>query len=125
MSLSVKKPKIETFINVKKYVIAYADTTAQLVNVSVRRFARKYVRKDTKALMNNIQTSKVSDQRYMTYTDLPYSLAQEYGRPDLMMYGFTPYMGPAAAEAGSQQNIYTCAMQAEEAARFKAQAGKR
>ena len=87
-------------IDMGEFVSETANQTAQKTAAFVRRAARAFVRKDTQALENSIRTNKIGPGHFETLaggTDaVPYALAQEYGRPDLPNYGFTPYMRPAA-----------------------------
>ena len=95
---------VEIFINLSEYTEILSDTAAGLIASDVRKFAKNYVAKDTKALMTSIELDRVGDTFYI-WTDLPYSLAQEFGRPDLRRYTFTPYMRPAAKQATSESNV--------------------
>jgi len=63
----------------------------------VQADAKLRVRKDTTNLEGSIVVSKKYLSRYtiMVLTDSKYAFAQEFGRPDLKEYGFTPYMRPS------------------------------
>lgn len=108
--------KVEIFIDLSKYTNVYADKLAQRVNVAVRNLAKSKVRIDSTRLRNSIRTDKLGEGHYITLAEAPYALAQEYGRPDLPQYGFTPYMRPAAILAGSSENMIKFAAEANEAA---------
>lgn len=43
---------------------------------------------------------------YAIESNLPYALAQEYGRPDLPRYRYTPYMGPAFRKVSKKWGSY-------------------
>lgn len=83
-----------------KMVDELGHEAAQKTAVFIRAFAREIVRKRSFALMNSIRTNEIAEGEFETLAGgpgIPYALAQEYGRPDLANYGFTPYMRPAAA----------------------------
>ena len=90
------KAEVKIFLNLEKYTDVLADTVAQRVNTEVAVQAKKNVRVDSHDLQNSIRTDKIGDQHYETSANTPYALAQEFGRPDLEQYGYTPYMRPAA-----------------------------
>ena len=56
--------------------------------------AKRLVRVDTGLLKNSINTVKKSLYRAIG-SSKQYALAQEFGRPDLQGYGYTPYLRPA------------------------------
>jgi len=117
MASSVKS---EIYIDLPEYAIHLADKVAQLANVEVRNLAKQKVRRRSKRLLNAIRTEKIGYASYQTVAETPYAAAQEYGRPDLPRYGFTPYMRPSAQEAGTPEKIQKYLKQAEEAAKMKA-----
>jgi len=57
--------------------------------------AKQLVRVDTGLLKASINTIKQPRTRYIG-TNKEYAAAQEFGRPDLAHYGYTPYLRPAA-----------------------------
>ena len=115
------KGKVEIFIDLSQYTDVLSDTMINLIASDVRKFARKNTAVDTGRLRNSIRLEKMRGE-YRVLSETPYSLAQEYGRPDLPKYTFTPYMRPAAREAGSDSNILKRVKNAETAARKKAKA---
>lgn len=114
------RAKVEIFLDLAKYSEVMADKLAQRVNVEVRNQARGNVAVDTGKLRNTILTEKLGPGRYQTFAETPYALAQEFGRPDLPRYTFTPYMRPAAQEATESGKLKQFVTEAEEAARMKA-----
>ena len=56
--------------------------------------AKRHVRVDTGRLKNSIDVIKKPLTRYIG-SSVQYAAAQEYGRPDLKSYGYTPYLRPA------------------------------
>jgi hypothetical protein len=62
----------------------------------IQNDAKARVRKKTGNLARSIHTEQLpGNMGVQVGTDVVYGLAQEYGRPDLPNYGFTPYMRPA------------------------------
>lgn len=112
--------KTEIYIDLPEYAKHLADKVAQLANVDVRIRAKQKVRRRSYRLLNSIRTEKLGFCSYQTVAETPYAAAQEYGRPDLPRYGFTPFMRPAAQEVGSQENIQKYLKQAEESAKMAA-----
>lgn len=112
--------KVEIFLDLGKYSRVMADKLAQRVNVEVRNRARYHVAVDTSRLRNSIRTEKLGSGHYQTLSETPYSLAQEFGRPDLPRYTFTPYMRPAAQEAVEPGKLKQFVSEAEEAAMMRA-----
>lgn len=79
----------------RQFTYAFASlTAADTVNA-----ARRHVRVDTGNLRNSISMDEPRYGRFDIYTDEVYAAAQEYGRPDLPGYGFTPYMRPGLQDA--------------------------
>jgi len=81
-----------------KFTREFADRIGWYTGVTVRAFARATVRVDTSTLRNSIQLDQVSEGVNEVSANTEYAAAQEYGRPDMPNYGFTPYMRPAAEE---------------------------
>jgi phage gpG-like protein len=102
-----------------RYTRELADRVGWLTGITARKAARRNVRVDTGTLRNSIQLDKVAEDRHEVSANTEYAAAQEWGRPDLPNYGFTPYMRPAAKEAVDE--IRT---NAEEAARMAARKAK-
>lgn len=117
------KAEVKIFLNLEKYTDVLADTVAQRVNTEVAVQAKKNVRTDTHRLQNSIRTDKISDQHYETSANAPHALAQEFGRPDLNDYGYTPYMRPAAVKAVRPAFIKETVDGAEQAAKARAKVG--
>jgi hypothetical protein len=82
----------------KRFADVFADEIAAFTAVTVRKAAREAVRVDTGELRNSIRTEKVGEGEREVSANTEYAAAQEYGRPDLPNYGFTPYVRPAAKE---------------------------
>lgn len=100
--------KVEIFLDMAKYSEVLADNLAQRVSADVKNKARKNVSVDSGRLRNSIRVDRVAPALFDVITDTPYSLAQEFGRPDIPAYTFTPYLRPAAqqaAEAGNLQKL--------------------
>lgn len=108
---------VEIFIDLSKYGEVLADRMAQGINTRVARFARQKVAVDTGQLRNSIKTDSSGFGQYETFAETPYALAQEYGRPDLPAYTFTPYMRPAAIQASQDAVVNEVLKEAEDAAR--------
>lgn len=111
-----KKARIELYLDFTKYNTVLSDRSAQLVAVDVRNLARKNVRVKSGRLRNSIRTDGLGFATYVTIAETPYALAQEYGRPDLAQYGFTPYMRPASKEATSKSRLQKSVDAASQAA---------
>lgn len=96
-----------------------ADRIGWYTGVEARKAARDNVRVDTGTLRNSIQLDKVSANRHEVNANTEYAAAQEWGRPDLPNYGFTPYMRPAAKEAvdAIEENVRKAAQDAGRRAR--------
>jgi len=97
--------KVEIFLDLSKFGDILADNVTQRVAADVKNKARRNVRVDTGRLRNSIRVDGVGFAVYEVVTDTPHSLAQEFGRPDLPNYGFTPYLRPAAQQAAKAENI--------------------
>jgi len=110
--------KVQINLNMKKYGLTFADRMAQLAAAEVVTKARQYVAKDTKALVTSIQIEPTlsSFAHYTPIAETEYARAQEWGRPDLKNYTYTPYMRPAAKWAGQSAQMQKYIKRAEEAA---------
>lgn len=111
--MSVKKN-----LNLKVYVNVLAQKTAQGVAVEARNIARDKVAVDKGRLRNNIRTEQISKDDFITLSDTPYSLAQEFGlepfgKPN---YTFTPYMRPAAEQVVNIDKLTKIVQEANQAA---------
>lgn len=62
----------------------------------VERDAKRLVRVKTGRLKNSINTIQHSQLKKAVGSGVQYAAAQEFGRPDLKSYGYTPYLRPAA-----------------------------
>jgi hypothetical protein len=82
----------------KGFADAFADEVGAFTAVTVRKAARETVRVKNGDLRNSIRAEKVGEGEREVSANTEYAAAQEYGRPDLPNYGFTPYMRPAAKE---------------------------
>lgn len=82
-----------------RFTREFEDRIGWYTAVTARKIARQTVRVDTGTLRNSIQIDKVSAERHEVNANTEYAAAQEYGRPDLPNYGYTPFMRPAAEEA--------------------------
>ncbi len=78
-------------------VLARLSCMVMLTGAEIRNEARKLVRLDTTQLRNSIRFDMFGNDRGEVSANTPYAAAQEWGRPDLPRYGFTPYMRPSAA----------------------------
>lgn len=85
--------KIQTRLNtmVSNDKLEQALTKAAFI---VEFDAKRQVRVDTGRLKNSIDVIKKPLTRYIG-SSVNYAAAQEFGRPDLKSYGFTPYLRPA------------------------------
>ena len=128
--------KFDIKMNVEKYGLTFIDRLAQLAAAEGRNQAKKFVANpDNKSahpyseghLRNNIMMDRLDFARYEVYVDMsviPYAAAQEWGRPDLPAYTFTPYMRPAAIAASQNKKIAEYIKQAEIAAERIAKVSK-
>ena len=62
----------------------------------VEQDAKRLVRVDTGRLKNSINILKRGRFARSIGTSVEYAAAQEFGRPDMPRYGYTPYLRPAA-----------------------------
>lgn len=90
-------------IDMVRYTRELTRLTIQLTGAAIRNKAREIVRTDTHELQNSIRFDLLSRERGEVSANTPWAAAQEWGRPDLPRYGFTPYMRPAAAEVINNQ----------------------
>ena len=111
-----KKMGVEILIDLEKFVDIIQDRMAQRVAVAIRIEAKKKVRKDTWHLHNMITTDRIAPGHYETSVISVYAPAQEWGRPDIPNYGYTPYMRPAAQISIEEKNLKSFLKEAEEAA---------
>ena len=95
---------VEFKLDLSKYTNIMTDKIAQGVVVTIRNKAKKNVRVDKGDLRNSIQSIKIANGMYEVFAQAPYAAAQEWGRPDLPKYGFTPYMRPAVKDSLSGLN---------------------
>lgn len=116
---------VEIFIDLSKYGNEIAAAMAQRVCSEIVIKAKKLVRVKTRELQNSIKNIGVTRYHFMAVAETPYAAAQEWGRPDLKKYGFTPYMTPAAEEVSNPGNIQKLADESVESAKLKAQARQR
>jgi hypothetical protein len=116
---------VEIFIDLSKYGNELAAAMAQRVCSEIVIAAQELVRVRTRDLQNSIKTIGVTRYHFMAVAETPYAAAQEWGRPDLPKYGFTPYMTPAAQEVSQPGNIQKLTNESVESAKLKAQARQR
>ena len=90
--------RVELYINLKGLAPDIAHNVAAAIAAKVTNLAKATVRTDTHTLQNMIQRVPVSKGHFMVIADTEYATAQEWGRPDLNSYGYTPYMRPSAKE---------------------------
>jgi hypothetical protein len=90
--------KVEIYLNLPDFSDAFSRELVQLIAADIKNIARELVRWKTHALQNSI---KIIKNKYDTWvlSEEPYGAAQEFGRPDLPNYGFTPHMRPASVMA--------------------------
>lgn len=117
------KIKVQINLNMKKYGLTFADRMAQLAAAEVVTKAREYVAHPSSQhpysqgdLRNSIKQIREGFAKYLPYAETEYARAQEWGRPDLPNYTFTPYMRPAAAWAKQAAQMQKYITRAEEAA---------
>jgi hypothetical protein len=84
------------------YARVLNDKFAQLTAADTVNAAKRFVRVDTGNLRNSITFDSPQRGDYEVFTEEVYAMAQEFGRPDLPNYGFTPYMRPGLQEALSK-----------------------
>ena len=140
-----EKPNVKIYLDLVKYNDVLTDTFARLLNTRVRIFAKKFVAVDSRDLQDSIRTEGLGKRNYQTVaggiegTERPskyksakkkkirmiaYALAQEFGRPDLANYTFTPYMRPAAEQAVESGTLSEVLAEATDAAIKAATVGK-
>jgi len=109
----------DTRFDFRGYAVEFADRIGWLTGITVRKAAKSFVRVDTSALRNSIRLDRVSETENVVSANTEYAAAQEYGRPDLPNYGYTPYFRPAAKEGKDklEENVKKAARLAERAAR--------
>lgn len=98
-------------LDMVKYTREFTRLTIQLTGTAIRNKAREIVRvghdpttgQATGDLRNSIRFDLLSRERGEVSANQPYAAAQEWGRPDLARYGFTPYMRPATTEVINNQ----------------------
>ena len=91
-SVSVKRKKL---INVPKSLRSGVSDGLLGVALAGEAQSKALVRVDTGQLRNDIQAERVSSNESKWGTTVAHAKAQEFGRPDLKGYGFTPYLRPA------------------------------
>jgi hypothetical protein len=87
-------------LDLSKYPEEIARQFVQRIAIEIRAKAKELCRKDTWELHNSIRADFVKNgRRAEISSNVPHGPAQEFGRPDLPRYGFTPHMRPAAKYA--------------------------
>ena len=112
-------PKMEIYIDIKGYGRDFIEKVTDKVSKDVLSLAKKIVAVRTGKLRTTIRRERKKLGEYIVYTDkgdAVYNFAQEYGRPDLGKYKYTPYMRPAAFQAGQPGNLAKHAIEASEEA---------
>ena len=127
-----KKAGVDIKIDTAKFVRVLADTLAQGVATNIRILAKKFVAVDSRDLQNSIRVEGLGMNQYEVLAGgvlgvkndkmVAYALAQEFGRPDLDKYTFTPYMRPAAQQAIQAEEINKVLKSAVDAALMQAAA---
>jgi hypothetical protein len=120
------KGGVEIYLDFERYGNEVAAVLAQRVSAEISRRAKRYVRRLTGELRNSIKVIGVNKFTFLVIAETPYAAAQEWGRPDLAKYGFTPYMTPAAEEVSQEAVMRQLLHEAEVGAALKARvrAGK-
>jgi hypothetical protein len=118
-----KVVKIELFVDLSIFSNTLADLIGQATSRGIVNTIKKRNKpRDTGNLMDSVRNERLSRTHYLVTTDLPYSKAQERGRPDLKNYTYTPYMEPGALSGttGAKMNGYVmdAAVGAESRARI-------
>jgi hypothetical protein len=90
--------------NFERYAIGFTRRVVQGVAAAAANAARRFVRVDTGTLRSSISTDTRASTPFEAEVsaETEYAAAQEYGRPDLPRYGYTPYMRPGAKEANDK-----------------------
>ena len=91
------KAEVKINLDLSKYVDVYSNVLRLAVGNQIVNVAKNKVRTDSGNLKNSIRT-EISRGKLVVFSQTEYAAAQEFGRPDLPNYGFTPYMRPAARE---------------------------
>ncbi len=110
---------VEILLNIQNYGRDYAEFVTKRIAKDVRKRAKLIVAKDTGHLKTTIRMERERRGTYLVYTDkqeAAYNFAQEFGRPDLKSYKYTPYMRPAAFQAGQPGNMLSHALAAHKEA---------
>lgn len=102
-----------------EFARSFGNAIGHLTGVTVRKEAKATVRKKSHDLETSILLERVGDGAIEVSANTEYAAAQEYGRPDLPNYGYTPYMRPAATKGVNElaENARKAAQLAERAAR--------
>lgn len=90
--------RVQIFVDLRLLAPEFASNISQAIAGKIKNLARGKVRIDTRNLQNTIQSIGVTRTRFIVVADTEYASAQEWGRPDLDSYGFTPYMEPSSKE---------------------------
>lgn len=130
---------VEIFIDLPRFSRILSDRVAQGVATNVRILAKQFVASPGRNeysrgdLRDSIRTERTGFGEYQTLAGgdvgqrrgrvIAYALAQEFGRPDLPRYTFTPYMRPAAKKASGPDEIRKVVRNAVEAALKGAKVG--
>jgi hypothetical protein len=109
-------------IKLPVYSKEIARIMAPAVAFDIKSRASRIARKAFGTLRASIQVQKLSADHWEVYSSLAYAAAQEWGRPDLKNYGFTPYMRPATDDTTSQGNLNRLVKEAEKVARSRSKA---
>lgn len=102
--------KIKRFHDLKVFADILVDLTGQATTRGIVNTIKKRNKpRLTGDLMDEIKEERISAIKYDIISELPYSAAQEFGRPDLQKYTYTPYMEPGALNGttASKMNTYT------------------
>lgn len=118
--------QIDIFLDVSKMTEEMATQSIQKTAAFIRNAGKQFVRKDTHALANSGRANQVGPMEFQVVfggVGIPYAAAQEFGRPDLPNYGFTPYARPAAAlsqkDPQTKKNVLNAVREARKKARVR------
>ena len=97
--------RVEIKIDLRNVAPMFADNISAAIAGETKRLAKSFVAVSTEetrpggphgVLRNTIQSIKTGRAKHIVVSETEYAAAQEWGRPDLKSYTYTPYMGPAA-----------------------------
>ncbi len=108
---------VEQFVDLERYGKLFPDLLGQSTSAGIQNTIKKRNKpRLTGDLMSNIRFERIDFSNYRILSDLPYSAAQEFGRPDLAKYTFTPYMRPGALNGTTRNKMVEYVSSANEGA---------